>query len=79
MHKLLRIAFERYQDEDGFVNIALAGNYIKRAKPDFTTFSYGYTKLSDFLKAFPKKYEVKIIRGKGKGSSTSVLYRCRKR
>ena len=79
VHKLLRIAFERYQDEDGFVNIALAGNYIKRAKPDFTTFSYGYTKLSDFLKAFPKKYEVKIIRGKGKGSSTSVLYRCRKR
>lgn len=79
VHKLLRIAFERYQDEDGFVNIALAGNYIKRAKPDFTTFSYGYTKLSDFLKAFPKKYEVKTIRGKGKGSSTSVLYRCRKR
>lgn len=79
VHKLLRIAWERYQDEDGFVNTASAGNYLKRAKPDFTPFSYGYSKLSDFLKAFPKKYELKSIRGKGKGSSTAVFYRCRKR
>lgn len=77
VHKLLRIAFERYQDEDGFVNTATSGNYIKRAKPDFTPALYGYSKLSDFLKAFPKKYELKSVKGKGKGSSTAVFYRCK--
>lgn len=77
VHKLLRIAFERYQDEDGYVNIAASGNYIKRAKPDFTPALYGYSKLSDFLKAFPRRYELKSVKGKGKGSSTAVFYRCR--
>lgn len=77
VHKLLRIAFERYQDEDGYVNIATSGNYIKRAKPDFTPALYGYSKLSDFLKAFPRRYELKSVKGKGKGSSTAVFYRCR--
>lgn len=77
VHKLLHIAYERYQDEEGFANIATAGNYLKRAKPDFTTIAYGYSKLSDFLKAFPKKYELKSVKGKGKGSSTAVFYRCR--
>lgn len=79
VHKLLRIAFERYQDEDGYVNIAAAGNYVKRAKPDFTTALYGYTKLSDFLKAFPKRYELKSVKGTAKGSSTAVFFRCRQR
>ena len=77
IHKLLRIAFERYQDEDGYVNIATSGNYIKRAKPDFTPAFFGYSKLSDFLKAFPKRYELKSVKGKGKGSGTAVFYRCR--
>ncbi|MDO4265618.1 MAG: NYN domain-containing protein [Eubacteriales bacterium] len=79
VHKLLRIAYDRYQDEDGYVNIATSGNYIKRAKPDFTPALYGYTKLSDFLKAYPKKYALKTARGKGKGSSTAVYYKCVKK
>ena len=35
IHKLLRIAWDKYQDDDGYVNVSSAGQYIKRAKPDF--------------------------------------------
>lgn len=76
VHELLRIASDRFQDEDGFVNAATAGNYIKRAKPDFTPALYGYSKLTDLLKAFPQKYELKGVRGSAKGSSMAVYYRC---
>lgn len=74
VHNLLRIAYERYQDEDGFVNVASAGTYIKRAKPDFTPRTYGYAKLPDLIAAFPKKYQMKRYRGKG--TTDIVAYMC---
>ena len=53
IHKLLRIAWDKYQDDDGYVNVSSAGQYIKRAKPDFDARTYGYVKLPEsklFLK-----------------------------
>lgn len=74
IHILLKIASDRYQDADGFVNVASAGSYIKRAKPDFTPRTYGYSKLSELLAAFPKRYMLKRVKGKGTG--TGAYYKC---
>ena len=74
IHKLLRIAWDKYQENDGYVNVSSAGQYIKRAKPDFDARTYGFSKLPDLIEAFPKKYSVK--RYKGKGTVTTIAYRC---
>ena len=74
IHGLLRKAFDTYQDNDGFADVSAAGSYIKRAKPDFDTRTYGHSKLSSLLEAFPSRYEV--IRTPGKNNSTFISYRC---
>lgn len=74
IHDLLRKAFDTYQEDDGYVNVAQAGYFIKRAKPDFDCRSFGYTKLPQLLEAFPDKYEVS--RYPGKGTVTIVGYKC---
>ena len=74
IHKLLRIAWDKYQDDDGYVNVSSAGQYIKRAKPDFDARTYGYVKLPELIEAFPKKYAMK--RYPGKGTVTIIAYKC---
>jgi uncharacterized LabA/DUF88 family protein len=74
IHDLLKTASEKYQDPDGWVNVSSAGAYIKRVKPDFDAKTYGHSKLSDLLKAFPEKYETKTLIGKG--AATIFAYRC---
>ena len=74
IHNLIHIASEKFEDDDGFTPLTSAGNYIKRVKPEFNTKTYGYSKLSDLVKAFPELYEVKRF---SNGSSSSILYRCR--
>lgn len=76
IHNLLEIASDKYQDDDGYVNISSAGTFIKRAKPDFDVRTFGYIKLPDLIEAFPEKYEMK--RYPGKGTVTIVAYRCKK-
>ena len=72
LHSLLHIAYEKYQDDDDFVKVSSAGNYIKRVRPEFNPYQYGYSKLSDILKDYPERYEV---RKEGKGSSV-MSYKC---
>ena len=74
IHNLLKTANERYSDADGWVNIASAGGYIKRVMPDFDSKTYGFSKLTDLIKAFPAKYETKNY--PGKGTVTIFAYRC---
>ncbi len=74
IHKLLRIAWDKYQENDGYVNVSSAGQYIKRAKPDFDARTYGFSKLPDLIEAFPRKYSIK--RYKGKGTVTIIAYKC---
>ncbi len=75
IHGLLHKAWETYQDEDEYVNISSAGTYIKRAKPDFDVRSYGYSKLTQLIYAFPHRYEVKKY--KGKGTVKIIAYKCK--
>ncbi len=74
IHTLLRIACEKFQDEDGFTPLTAAGNYIKRVKPEFDTKTYGFSKLSDLVKAFPELYEYKRY---STGNTSTIVYRCR--
>ena len=74
IHSLLRIAYNKYQDEEGFAKVSAAGSFIRRTKPDFDSRTYGYVKFSQLIEAFPKRYEV--IKQKGKGSSSILSYRC---
>jgi uncharacterized protein (TIGR00288 family) len=67
IHKLLKSASVTYQDEDGWVNTATVGNYIKRARSDLELQTYGFFKWSDLLKAYPDLYETEFrIDGKVK-------------
>lgn len=74
IHCLLKIAWDKYQDDAGFADISSVGAYIKRAKPDFSAKNYGYGKLPDLVAAYPDKYEMASYPGKG----TVIIrgYRC---
>lgn len=74
IHNLLKIASEKWQDENGFVNIGAAGSYIKRAKPDFDSRLYGFPTLTKLVENFPKKYEVSRQKN---GNKQIVRYRCK--
>ncbi len=74
IHNLLQIASDKYQDDDGYVNVSSAGTFIKRAKPDFDSRTYGFLKLPQLIEAFPDRYETK--RYPGKGTTTIIAYRC---
>jgi hypothetical protein len=75
IHRLLRVASEKYQDDDGYVNVSSAGTYIKRVKPDFDAKNFGYKKLPHLIEAFPDKYEMTKYPGKGK--VMILAYRCK--
>ena len=73
IHTLLEKAYDTFQDEDGWVNVAKVGLFLRRAKPDFDSRTYGFQKLSLFLKNFPEKYDVKIV---GEKPNIIAVYRC---
>ncbi|MBO8436347.1 MAG: NYN domain-containing protein [Spirochaetes bacterium] len=74
IHTLLHIACDKFQDDDDFTPLTAAGNYIKRVKPEFNTKTYGFSKLSDLIKAFPELYEMKRYSA---GNTSTIVYRCR--
>ena len=66
IHKLLKTASKTYQDVDGWVNAATAGNYLKRARPDFDLKAYGFDKLFELFREYPEVYDTKKEKvGKG--------------
>lgn len=74
VHVHLKTASERYSDADGWTNISSAGGYLRRVMPDFASKTYGYSKLTDLVKAYPKQYETQT--NPGKGTVTIFSYRC---
>jgi uncharacterized protein (TIGR00288 family) len=52
-------AWDQYKDEDGWANIAPAGAFVKRLKPDFDPRSYGGKKLTDILEKLGKSFELR--------------------
>jgi len=70
---ILTKAWERYQEDDDWANIASTGSYVKRAVPDFDPRSYGVTKLPEIIAALSDVFEMK--RYKGKGTVNIIAYR----
>ncbi len=62
---LLKKAWEQYQDDDGWANVAAAGSFVKRSTPDFDPRTYGATKLPDIIKSLSNDFEMKKYKGKG--------------
>lgn len=75
IHDLLKIASDKYQDDDGYVNVSSAGQYIKRVRPDFDVRTFGFLKLPKLIEAFPDRYKIKRYAGKGK--VMIIAYRCK--
>ncbi|MDE5580853.1 MAG: NYN domain-containing protein [Treponemataceae bacterium] len=74
LHNFLKIASDKWGDDEGFVSLNKASEYIKRAKSDFNIKNYGYPKLTKFLEAFDKRYEIKK-----RGTEGAIYYKCKKR
>lgn len=72
---LLHKAWEQYQDDDGWANIASAGSFVKRSKPDFDPRSYGATKLPEIIAQLDEHFE--MTKYPGKGGANIVAYRPR--
>lgn len=62
---LLTKAWEQYQDDDGWANVASAGSLVKRSKPDFDPRTYGATKLPEIIQELGNNFEMKKYKGKG--------------
>ena len=77
LDELLKIAADKYAEDDGFVNVAAAGSYIKRVRSDYNIKSLGYDKLPAYLNAKSNKYEV--IEKTGKNGAKLVMYKRRKK
>ena len=75
IHNLLKIAWDKYQDDEGYVNVSSAGQFIKRVRPDFDVRTFGFIKLPKLLEAFPDRYE--ITKYQGKGTVKIIAYRCK--
>ena len=75
IHNLLKIAWDKYQDDEGYVNVSSAGQFIKRVRPDFDVRTFGYLKLPKLIEAFPERYD--ITKYQGKGTVQIIAYRCK--
>ena len=68
---LLQKAWEQFQDEDGWANISLAGNYLKRSNPDFDPRTYQATKLTQIIEMLKSTFQMR----RRKDNAMIVIYR----
>mgnify|MGYP001760771389 FL=1 len=55
---LVKVAIDTIADEQGWANIAPVKNYILKVEPDFDARLFHYDKFSDFLRAYPRYFEL---------------------
>ena len=70
---ILKKAWEQYQDDEGWANVAAAGSLIKRSKPDFDPRTYGATKLPEIIASLSNDFQ--MTKFKGKGNVNIVAYK----
>lgn len=71
LQDFIKKAYDGKSDEE-YVDVSIAGSYIKRVKPDFDIKNYGVKKLSDYLKKYPNLYDVKNSKS---GNKTILKYK----
>lgn len=55
---LVKLAIASMADEQGWANIAPVKNYILKVEPDFDARLFHFDKFSDFLRAYPRYFEL---------------------
>lgn len=55
---LVRLAIGAMADDQGWANIAPVKNYLLKVEPDFDARLFHYDKFSDFLRAYPRYFEL---------------------
>nr|WP_315041350.1 NYN domain-containing protein [uncultured Moraxella sp.] len=55
---LVRVAIASMADDQGWANIAPVKNYILKVEPDFDARLFNFDKFSDFLRAYPRYFEL---------------------
>ena len=50
-------ALEAYSDENGWANLGVVGNYLRRIDPSFSPKKYGFSKLTDLAESF-EEFEI---------------------
>ncbi len=58
---LIERAITESDDENGWAHLGAVGSYLTKIRPDFDSRLYGYKKLSDLFRAYPKRYELRAI------------------
>jgi uncharacterized protein (TIGR00288 family) len=57
VHSLIHKAWDTYRADDDWAKLSAVGDFLKRAKPDFTPKTYGFPKLLNLVESFPEKYK----------------------
>ncbi len=55
---LVKLAIDSMADDQGWANIAPVKNYILKVEPDFDARLFNFEKFSDFLRAYPRFFEL---------------------
>lgn len=55
---MVKLAINTIADDQGLANIASVKNYILKVEPDFDARLFRYQKFSDFLRAYPRYFEL---------------------
>lgn len=75
LHQQIYLAADNYKEEDGYCNLCDIGNYIKRTDSKFKIKDFGHKSLTEFVDAYPDKYDVK--KHKGSGGVQLVMVKCK--
>ncbi|QOS39384.1 NYN domain-containing protein [Treponema rectale] len=75
LHQQIKFAADNYKEEDGYCNICSIGSYIQRTNSEFKLKDYGHKSWTEFVDAYPDKYDVK--RRKGSGGVQLVMVKCK--
>lgn len=70
---LMHQAWMKHQDDEGWVNVSVASQMLKRMHPDFDPRNYGVSKMSALLELLSEHLEVRRI--PGKGTATLIEFR----
>lgn len=62
---LLRKAFDRSAQEDGWANLGTVGSLLRQLDPGFDARTYGYRQLSQLIRSYSNEFEVREERSQG--------------
>ncbi len=57
---LISRAINESDDDEGWAQLGAVGSYLNKVRPDFDARLYGHKKLSDLLRAYPQRYEMRV-------------------